>query len=1133
MLRFRRYRVFAFAAAVILFLLFRLSQNSQWNAQPRKIYRGYATPGTKQETESGNRSNGGGSDSAAAAAGAGGGSGGGAPPPADAGSAAPDPDAAIAKAMAKEAAAQAHSIHVPQLHTSLEVKGSYGLPTTHRLPASPKETPLSSPLSPGSGKAAGGSSSSSSNGNAGAGIGAADAVANPPPAFQETVAPVVDATAAAVVPIYSTSTIHWVKMPEYFPIPEESLILLPTGAPKPIPRIQHRFEDETAAAREVREKRLASVRGEMQHAWEGYRKYAYTHDELTPVSKSFRDPFCGWAASLVDGLDTLWIMAMHEEFDEAYEALKQIDFTTTPYRSEIPVFETIIRYLGGLIAAYDVTGGSAGNYPALLTKAVELAEILMGVFDTPNRMPILYYSWKPVFSSQPRHASTSVSVAELGSMSMEFTRLAQLTGHTKYYDAIARITDAFEEWQNRGTALPGIFPETVDASGCNRSLAALEQLAGASTAAKEQVAAAAAAAAVNQADPEPVGYKPPQPAADPMVSVDKVKLAKTMPPDLEFRVNPASKAGEPAVGEFHNVNKRDVGDSADDRDAEKRAAVPPPVALSTESTNTADAVADAAGDATGAVAPGTLSETTASSPAAAAANQKTPKQPADPPIRGAAGLLHNGPPTTPVSADGKPTEFQCVPMNLTSGGYGMDSYSMGGSQDSTYEYFPKEYLLLGGLVPKYQTMHEKVADAVKKYLLYRPMIKDESRDIRFSAKVSSRDRTDKDLIYHHEITHLTCFLGGMLAMGGRIFNRPDDVDIGGKLTDGCVWAYEVMPTGIMPEGSTIMPCDDPTSCPWNETLWHARLDPSASWRTQQLQRYREDVKEWEAKKMEVQQLQELRRETEERALRAAANAEAEKLLRPVNDSSGADVVSAPNVHKRDGPVDGRSLPPSGDTVADPDTAAIDRKVKALEHDLDLNSVSSSEIVGGAGAAGAGAGASAVSGAANNGASTKTSSSISGYDQLQNSLPQQPLVDTTIPPEPIRPETHEEFVQHRIERDRLPPGFIDLNDRRYILRPEAIESVWYMYRITGDPKWQDKGWRMFQAIIKATKTEVGHSAIGDVTADPDDEPNQLDNMESFWFAETLKYFYLLFAKPDIISLDEWVLNTEAHPFKRPT
>lgn len=70
--------------------------------------------------------------------------------------------------------------------------------------------------------------------------------------------------------------------------------------------------------------------------------------------------------------------------------------------------------------------------------------------------------------------------------------------------------------------------------------------------------------------------------------------------------------------------------------------------------------------------------------------------------------------------------------------------------------------------------------------------------------------------------------------------------------------------------------------------------------------------------------------------------------------------------------------------------------------------------------------------------------------------------------------------------------------------------------------------MFEAVIKATSTKYGHSAINDVMSKT---PSQEDEMESFWLAETLKYFYLLYSTPDTISLDEWVLNTEAHPFKR--
>lgn len=71
--------------------------------------------------------------------------------------------------------------------------------------------------------------------------------------------------------------------------------------------------------------------------------------------------------------------------------------------------------------------------------------------------------------------------------------------------------------------------------------------------------------------------------------------------------------------------------------------------------------------------------------------------------------------------------------------------------------------------------------------------------------------------------------------------------------------------------------------------------------------------------------------------------------------------------------------------------------------------------------------------------------------------------------------------------------------------------------------------MFEAINTATMTTHGNSAIDDVTKKT---PVLNDEMESFWLAETLKYFYLLFAEESVLSLDEWVLNTEAHPFRRP-
>jgi mannosyl-oligosaccharide alpha-1,2-mannosidase len=69
--------------------------------------------------------------------------------------------------------------------------------------------------------------------------------------------------------------------------------------------------------------------------------------------------------------------------------------------------------------------------------------------------------------------------------------------------------------------------------------------------------------------------------------------------------------------------------------------------------------------------------------------------------------------------------------------------------------------------------------------------------------------------------------------------------------------------------------------------------------------------------------------------------------------------------------------------------------------------------------------------------------------------------------------------------------------------------------------------MFEAVAKATETEYANAAVLDVTIEGSGKE---DYMESFWLAETVKYFYLCFADPDLISLDDFVLNTEAHPFR---
>ncbi|KAJ2401586.1 hypothetical protein GGI23_001300 [Coemansia sp. RSA 2559] len=104
------------------------------------------------------------------------------------------------------------------------------------------------------------------------------------------------------------------------------------------------------------------------------------------------------------------------------------------------------------------------------------------------------------------------------------------------------------------------------------------------------------------------------------------------------------------------------------------------------------------------------------------------------------------------------------------------------------------------------------------------------------------------------------------------------------------------------------------------------------------------------------------------------------------------------------------------------------------------------------------------------------------------------------------------------------------DSRYLLRPETLESLFILYRVTEDPKYQEWGWNIFLGIEKYTKVQSGGYASLRNVYETGSSGSLDDSMESFFLAETLKYLYLLFSPTDLISLDEYVLNTEAHPLK---
>ena len=546
---------------------------------------------------------------------------------------------------------------------------------------------------------------------------------------------------------------RWSRLRLKYAVP--SMRPLPTGQPQELPKVQKDFGPESESEREVRLTRQSAVQEAFERCWTSYRENAWMSDELAPLSGGRRDPFGGWGATLVDSLDTLWIMGMKDEFNAAVAAASQINFETTRL-NDINVFETNIRYLGGFLSAYDLSGDER-----LLAKAREVGDMLYIAFDTPNRMPITRWNLHAAGNGDYQQAHDNVLLAEIGSFSLEFIRLSLITGDPKWFDAVQRVMEVFQI-QQHNTLLPGMWPVVVNAR-----------------------------------------------------------------------------------------------------------------------TQRFDQHSD---------------------------------------------------------------------------------YTLGAMADSLYEYLPKTHALVGGLLPMYEKMYRESMDTAIRHNLFRPMLPD-GKDVLLSGlvKVSKQGDGKFTTKLRPEGQHLVCFAGGMLALGGKLIQNNTHVEKGEKITDGCVWTYQNMPLGIMPEVFYMLPCEsNEGDCPWEEEKW----------------------------------------------LKAVQNHASGK------ESDDVDVEAA-------------------------------RKYAASKN--------------------------------------------------------------------------------------LPKGFTYIQDTRYILRPEAIESVFILYRITGRKDLLETAWKMFVAIDSNTRTDLANAALSDVTVDSN--PPKSDSMESFWLGETLKYFYLIFSEPDLISLDEYVFNTEAHPLKR--
>jgi ER degradation enhancer, mannosidase alpha-like 2 len=165
------------------------------------------------------------------------------------------------------------------------------------------------------------------------------------------------------------------------------------------------------------------IRQEFLHAWSGYKQYAWGHDELRPLSKSYRDWYpVPLYMTPVDSLDTMIIMGLQEEADSTREFIaKHLTFNCDIY---VKNFEIAIRMLGGLLSSYLLSGDKR-----LLELSEDLGNRLLPVFNSPTGMPYVYVNLK---TGAVRDEHTNP--AEVGTLLLEFGTLAKLTGKPVYYD---------------------------------------------------------------------------------------------------------------------------------------------------------------------------------------------------------------------------------------------------------------------------------------------------------------------------------------------------------------------------------------------------------------------------------------------------------------------------------------------------------------------------------------------------------------------------------------------------------------------------------------------------------------------------------------------------------------------------
>ena len=212
-----------------------------------------------------------------------------------------------------------------------------------------------------------------------------------------------------------------------------------------------------------------AIKEAFQHAWDGYTKYAFPHDELYPISNGHGDSRNGWGASAVDALSTAILMRKSDVVNQILDHIATIDYSSTS--SSVSLFETTIRYLAGMLSGYDLLKGPMSDLvgdstkvDTLLDQSLKLAEVLKFGFDTPSGVPHNDFDIvKKKFDSY-----TYNGLAAAGTLVLEWTRLSDLTGNQEY----ARLSQKAQEYllhpqPASSEPFPGLVGHNIDLTSGN------------------------------------------------------------------------------------------------------------------------------------------------------------------------------------------------------------------------------------------------------------------------------------------------------------------------------------------------------------------------------------------------------------------------------------------------------------------------------------------------------------------------------------------------------------------------------------------------------------------------------------------------------------------------------------------